>query len=57
MDYDAIVTRFLTPAVTPSPSPVVPDTPARRLRDAIEPIATVGWWSRERGRSNGRARP
>jgi hypothetical protein len=46
MDYDAIVSRFLTPALTPSPAPVVPDTPARRLRDAIEPIATVGWWSR-----------
>lgn len=46
MDYDAIVTMFLTPAVTPAASPVVPDTPARRLRDSVEAIATVGWWSR-----------
>lgn len=46
MDYDDIVTHFLTPAVTPSAAPVVPDTPARALRDAVEPIATIGWWSR-----------
>jgi hypothetical protein len=46
MDYDAIATHFLTPAVTPSAAPVVPDTPARALRDAVEPVATIGWWSR-----------
>lgn len=46
MDYEAIVTHFLTPSVTPAPEPVVPDTAARRLRDALEPIATIGWWSR-----------
>jgi hypothetical protein len=46
MDYDAIVSHFLTPPVTSPPAPVVPDTPARRLRDAVEPIATIGWWSR-----------
>ena len=46
MDYDAIATHFLTPAVTPQAAPVVPDTPARALRDALEPIATIGWWSR-----------
>lgn len=46
MDYDAIVTYFLTPAVTPAPAPVVPESPARSLRDAVEPIATIGWWSR-----------
>src|SRR4051794_17919594 len=28
-------------AASPSPSP----SPARRLRDALEPIATQGWWS------------
>ncbi len=46
MDYDAIAAIFLTPPDSPVPSPIVPDTPARRLRDAVEPIATIGWWSR-----------
>ena len=46
MDYEAIAAHFLTPSVTPPPDPVVPDTAARRLRDALEPIATIGWWSR-----------
>jgi hypothetical protein len=46
MDYEAIAAHFLTPPVTAPPDPVVPDTAARRLRDALEPIATIGWWSR-----------
>ena len=46
MDYEAIAAHFLTPSVTAPPDPVVPDTAARRLRDALEPIATIGWWSR-----------
>jgi hypothetical protein len=44
--YDDIVSIFMTdpdPAVT---APPVPDSSARRLRDALEPIATQGWWSR-----------
>lgn len=32
--------------VTDAPPPQVPDTPARRLRDALEPLATHGWWCR-----------
>jgi hypothetical protein len=32
---------------------VVPTTPARRLRDALESVATIGWWSREASESAG----
>src|SRR4051812_3009016 len=31
---------------TPFPQPTLPTSSARRLRDALEPIATQGWWSR-----------
>ena len=47
MDYDAIATYFLSPTGDPVHLPDVPTTPARRLRDSLEAIATVGWWSRE----------
>ena len=46
MTYDDIVTAFFTAPTVPVPEPVVPVTPPRRLRDALEPIATHGWWSR-----------
>ena len=46
MNYDDVASRFLQPLAQPIPEPRVPDTPARRLRDALEPIATQGWWSR-----------
>jgi len=46
MTYDDIVAVFMTEPAVPIPAPVVPDSPARRLRDAVEPIATQGWWSR-----------
>jgi hypothetical protein len=46
MDYETIAGYFLTPKGTEPPSPPVSSTPARRVRDAIEPIATIGWWSR-----------
>ena len=46
MDYDTIAQIFLVPPAEPVLQPVVPSTPARRLRDALEPIATQGWWSR-----------
>jgi hypothetical protein len=53
MEYDDLAGYFLTPPTTPVPAPVVPATPARRLRDALEPVATIGWWSREASQSAG----
>lgn len=47
MDYDAVAAHFLIPTGAELPMPTVESTPARRLRDALEPIATIGWWSRE----------
>ena len=46
MNYDDVAAAFLTPPDEAIPEPVVPTSPARRLRDACEPIATIGWWSR-----------
>ncbi len=44
MDYEEIAAHFLT--YSPAPTPVLPTSPARRLRDSVEAIATIGWWSR-----------
>ncbi len=38
---------FLTPTGKEPPSVVPSTSPARRLRDSVEAIATIGWWSRE----------
>lgn len=46
MDYDAIASHFLTPSPNPPAAPKLPTTSARVLRDALEPIATIGWWAR-----------
>ena len=46
MTYDDVIAMFFAAPAEPIPVPVVPDTPARRLRDALEPIATHGWWAR-----------
>lgn len=46
MTYDEIIGVFFAAPAEPIPAPEVPNTPARRLRDALEPIATQGWWSR-----------
>jgi len=46
MDYDAIAQHFLMPAGATPPLTEPQRTPARRLRDACEAVATVGWWSR-----------
>ncbi|SDO47563.1 hypothetical protein [Geodermatophilus sp. DSM 45219] len=46
MDYATARTVFLSEPETPRPAPGVPDTPARRLRDAAEPLATISFWSR-----------
>ena len=47
MDYDAVVEIFFRPS-DPGvvPAPVAEGSPARRLRDAIEPIAMHSVWSR-----------
>jgi len=47
--YDDIAAIFLGPLAEPIAEPAVAPTPARRLRDALEPIATQGWWSRAAG--------
>ena len=47
--YDDIAAIFLGPLAEPIAEPEVTHTPARRLRDAVEPIATQGWWSRPAG--------
>jgi len=47
--YDDIAAIFLAPLAEPIAEPEVAPTPARRLRDALEPIATQGWWSRAAG--------
>lgn len=49
MTYDDIAAIFLVPLAAPIAPPDVTTTPARRLRDALEPIATQGWWSRAAG--------
>ncbi|HYN35173.1 MAG TPA: hypothetical protein VES40_21290 [Ilumatobacteraceae bacterium] len=49
MTYDDIAAIFLAPLAEPLAEPELEPTPARRLRDALEPIATQGWWSRPAG--------
>lgn len=44
--YDDIAAHYFSGAGALVPAPEVPNSPARRLRDALEPIATQGWWSR-----------
>jgi hypothetical protein len=43
--YDDVIAIYLTEPATAIPVPEVPASSARRLRDALEPIATLGWWS------------
>ena len=47
VDYDDVVAAFFRPSEPDVvPAPVVTASPARRLRDAIEPIAMHSVWSR-----------
>ena len=47
MTYELIQSIFMATPETPYPVPELPSSPARRLRDAVEPIATQGWWACE----------
>ena len=49
MDYDTAIQVFFQPAPadTPTPYPVANARPARRLRDACEPLAMHPVWSRQ----------
>ena len=49
MKYGDIAAIFLAPLADTIDAPDVTATPARRLRDALEPIATQGWWSPQAG--------
>jgi hypothetical protein len=46
VSYEDIAAAYLTPLAEPIAVPEVGRSAARRLRDALEPIATQGWWSR-----------
>lgn len=47
MDYQAVAALYLSPDLAQQDRPEVSTSPARRLRDALEPVATQGWWARE----------
>ena len=49
VNHAEVAAVYLTPLDEIVDEPKVPDTPARRLRDVLEPIATIGWWSAAAG--------
>ena len=49
MQWSDVAAAFLTPTGDEGPAPSVPGSDARRLRDAVEPIATIGWWAQAAG--------
>lgn len=46
MDYDEVSAAFLAEPSAGRPAPRVPAGPARSLRDAAEPLATIGFWGK-----------
>ncbi|MEP6659245.1 MAG: hypothetical protein ABJD24_04935 [Acidimicrobiales bacterium] len=46
MTYDDLVSIYFVTPPEGFPAFSLPTSAARRLRDALEPIATQGWWSR-----------
>jgi hypothetical protein len=46
MDYAAAQDAFFQPRPADAPPPPTAASPARSLRDAAEPIATLSWWGR-----------
>ncbi len=55
MEYSDVAAAYLTPLDSDIAAPTVPDSAARRLRDVLEPIATIGWWSSAAGAQFGAA--
>ena len=46
MDHAELSAAFLSDPAPGRPAPRVPSGPARALRDAAEPLATIGFWGR-----------
>jgi hypothetical protein len=46
-EYEAIAAHMCRPDNGETAEPIVSATAARRVRDSVEPIATICWWSRE----------
>lgn len=49
MQWSDVAAAYLVPSGAEPSAPSVPDSPARLLRDAVEPIATIGWWAQAAG--------
>lgn len=46
MDYDELSAAFLAEPAAGRPAPRIPTGAARSLRDAAEPLATIGFWGK-----------
>jgi hypothetical protein len=45
VNYEEVAAGVLAPSAEPISEPTVPQSSARLLRDALEPIGTIGWWA------------